>query len=424
MQRVASISHQTNHWLKHMTILIDAARGKRLSRDLQRFLWTRFLGTLANQMMLVALGWQMYDLTGSAWDLGLVGLYQFLPALLLTVPAGYLVDKVDRRSVLAASLALQAVVGFGLAWASGSGGVQRELILALSVALGVARALQLPSQQAMLPSMAPLDQLPRLLAQNSAVIKMAVIGGPALGGFIYATGAPMLYGVCTVLLVLSVGFVASIRPAARSTGSGMMTMATLFAGFGFIWRHKIVLGAMSLDLFAVILGGATALLPIFAKDILHTGPWGLGLLRSAPAVGGLAMAVLMARVPIERHVGRRMFVAVAIYGLATLVFSLSTVFLLSFVALVVCGGADTISTVLRQSLIQLETHDGMRGRVSAVNATFVGASNQLGEFRAGATAQWLGAVGAVVVGASGTLLVVALWMRLFPALAKRDRMRS
>lgn len=395
-----------------------------LARDLRRFLLSRFLGTSANQMLLVALSWQMYDLTNSAWDLGMVGLLQFLPGLLLTIPAGYLVDTVDRRAVLVASLVLQAMVACGLACASYGGWVDRGLILTLSIAIGVARALQMPSQQALLPSMVPYGVLPRALAQNAAVIKTAVVGGPALGGIIYAAGAPLLYGICTFLLALSIGFVLAVRPVVRAVARERVTIESLFGGFGFIWRHKIILGAMSLDLFAVILGGTTALLPIFAKDILHTGPWGLGLLRSAPALGGLGMAVLMTRFSIERHVGRRMFMAVAVYGLAMLVFSISTSLALSLFALAVGGCADTLSVVLRQSLIQLETHDGMRGRVSAVNATFVGASDQLGAFRAGASAEWLGAVSAVVVGAAGTLVVVVTWICLFPTLARRDRLRS
>ncbi|MGZ5652144.1 MAG: MFS transporter [Usitatibacter sp.] len=395
---------------------------KGLSRSFKFFLWTRLLGTAANQMLLVALGWQMYDLTASAWDLGLVGLLQFIPGLLLTSPAGQLVDRVDRRLVLAASLAIQGLAALLLAWASGGHWVQRDLILALSVAMGAARALQAPSQQAIVPSLVPIEELGRAMVASTAMMKIAVIGGPALGGFLYALGAAVAYGVCAFIGLLSLACVASIRKAPPLPREPV-TLATLFAGFHFIWRKKVVLGAMSLDLFAVVLGGATALLPIYAKDILQTGPWGLGLLCAAPAMGALVMAWAMGRWPLERRVGHKMFAAVAVYGAAILAFAISTSFVVAMVTLAVSGAADMVSIVIRQTLVQLETPEEMRGRVSAVNATFIGASNQLGEFRAGATAALLGAVGAVVMGAVGTLIVTALWIRLFPPLAARDRLR-
>jgi MFS family permease len=396
--------------------------GERLSRSFKFFLWTRLLGTAANQMLLVALGWQMYDLTGSAWDLGLVGLLQFIPGLLLTIPAGQLVDRYDRRLVLAASLAIQGLAALLLAWASGGHWVQRDLILALSVAMGVARALQAPSQQAIVPSLVPKDQLARAMVASTAMMKIAVVGGPALGGFLYATGAVVVYGVCASLGLLSLVCVASIRKAPPLPRE-RVTLSTVFAGVRFIWTKKVVLGAMSLDLFAVVLGGATALLPIYAKDILQTGPWGLGLLRAAPAMGALLMAWALGHWPLERRVGHKMFAAVAVYGIAILVFAVSTSFAVAMAALIVSGAGDMVSIVIRQTLVQLETPEEMRGRVSAVNATFIGASNQLGEFRAGATAAWLGAVGAVIMGAVGTLIVTALWMKLFPPLLRRDKLK-
>lgn len=373
-------------------------------------------------MLMVALAWQMYDLTGRAWDLGLVGLMQFLPALLLTVPAGQLVDRVDRRGVLAASLAVQACVALVLAWGSYGEWVGRDLIFALCVAMGVARALQMPSQQALVPALVPMAQLPRAFALSSTLLKFAVIGGPALGGFIYAMGPTVAYGACFALLVVSTAFVASIKRVPVAVALEPVSLATLFAGFGFIWRKKPVLGAISLDLFAVLLGGATALLPIYAKDVLSTGPWGLGLLRGAPAAGALLVGLVLARVPLQRHVGRRMFASVALYGIAIVVFGLSRDFTLSLVALAVSGGADMVSVVIRQTLVQLDTPDAMRGRVSAVNGTFIGASNELGEFRAGTVAEWLGPVGAVVAGGLGTLIVAGLWIRMFRTLARRDRL--
>ena len=256
----------------------------------------------------------------------------------------------------------------------------------------------------------------------STFMRIAIIGAPALGGFIYTFGPAMVYGVCLMLLIASTAFIGSIKKIPPPEVNGRVTMETLLAGFGFIWNEKPVLGAISLDLVAVLLGGATALLPIYAKDVLDLGPWGLGLLRGASSVGALAMALFLTRVPLQRHVGRRMFASVAIYGVAIVVFGLSHNFLLSLFALAVSGGADMVSVVVRQTLVQLDTPDAMRGRVSAVNSTFIGASNELGEFRAGTAAELIGPIGAVVVGRVGTLVVAALWYRWFPALAHRDRL--
>jgi hypothetical protein len=251
---------------------------------------------------------------------------------------------------------------------------------------------------------------------------MAIIGGPALGGLLYAAGASVVYGVCAALFVLGMLLVAVVRLDHAPAAKAPVTLDTLLAGVRFIRARREVLGAISLDLFAVLLGGATALLPIFARDILHVGPWGLGLLRGAPAVGALLMSALLARWTIERHVGRVLFGSVAVYGLATLVFGVSRDFGLSLAALFVSGAADMVSVVVRQSLVQLETPDAMRGRVSAVNSVFIGASNQLGEFESGATAALLGPVGSVLLGGCGTLLVVGLWMRWFPELKRRQRL--
>ena len=390
----------------------------------RRFLWARLLSNGAQQMLLVALGWQMYDLTSSAWDLGLVGLMQFLPALFLTIPAGQLVDRADRRTVLAASFAMLAAVALVLAWGSTGGWVGRDLILGLSVVVGIARALQSPAQQALLPSLVPIVQLPRAMAQSSSVMQVAVIGGPALGGFLYAFGAAVVYATSFAMAIVALAAVVAIRVQTRPATRAPMTLTAVFAGFRYIFDHKVMLGAISLDLFAVLLGGATALLPIFAKDVLATGPWGLGLLRSAPAIGALGMALYLARHPPRQRVGTLMFSSVAVFGVAILVFALSRSMLLSIAALALSGAADTISVVIRQTLVQIETPDEMRGRVSAVNATFIGASNQLGEFRAGAMAAWLGPVGSAVVGAIGTLVVAALWIRLFPSLARRDTLTA
>lgn len=395
-----------------------------LSPSFRRFLWARLLGNAALQMLLVALGWQVYALTDSAWDLGLVGLLQFVPALALTIPAGQLVDILDRRHVLAGATAIQGVVALVLAASSFGGWVSRDLVLGLAAAIGTSRALQMPAQQALLPALVPLPQLPRATAVSSAVMKAAVIGGPALGGFIYAAGPGVVYAASAAFLVAALFFIFSIAAYERSAKREPVTWSSVFAGFAFVRRHKVALGAISLDLFAVLLGGATALLPIFARDVLHVGPWGLGLLRSAPAAGAVLVGAWLARHPLGSRVGRTMFIAVAIYGLAVLVFGLSHSFPLSLAALAVSGGADMVSVVIRLTLIQVETPDDMRGRVSAVNAVFIGASNELGEFRAGAMGEWLGAVGSVLVGGVGTLVVAALWIRLFPSLWHRDRLTT
>jgi len=393
-----------------------------LPRAFRRFLWTRLFGTTANQMLFVALAWQMYDLTGRAFDLGLVGLMQFVPALVCALPAGQLVDRVDRRRVLAASLLMQAAASLVLAWGSLQGWIGREIIFALCVVLGVARALQMPSQQAIVPALVPAAELPRAFAAASSLLKIAVVGGPVLGGIVYALGPAAVYALCLLLLVAATLALATLAPIPPAHDQPAVSWGTLFGGLTFIWRRKPVLGAISLDLFAVLLGGATALLPIYAKDVLATGPWGLGILRAAPALGALVMGITLARRPLARHVGRRMFAAVALYGASIVVFGLSHDFALSFVALAVGGAADMVSVIVRQTLVQIDTPDAMRGRVSAVNSLFIGASNELGEFRAGTVAEWIGPVGAVVAGGVGTLAVVALWMRVFPSLARRDRL--
>lgn len=384
-------------------------------------LWTaRLASVAASQMLMVALGWQMYDLTGSAWDLGLVGLAQFVPALLLALPAGHFIDRHHRGRILAGCLAVNLLVAATLTAGSAGGLVTRGWLLVLSVVLGSLRAVQMPTQQALTPMLVPALQLPRALAFSSVGLQSAIIAGPALGGLIYALGPATTYGCSTALFALATALALTIRyehaPPPRETPS----WHSVLAGLRFVQGNKVVLGAMALDLFAVLLGGATALLPMFAKDILHVGPVGLGVLRGAPAVGALMMSVWLTRHPVRRRTGPLLLGAVALYGVCMLVFGWSTSFWLSMAALVLSGSADMVSVVIRQTLVQLETPDHMRGRVSAVNSLFIGASNQLGEFESGATAAVLGPVGSVVLGGAGVLLVAALWPRLFPALARRD----
>jgi MFS family permease len=384
-------------------------------------LWVaRLAGTAGNQMLMLALGWQMYDLTGSAWDLGLVGLLQFLPALPLVLPAGHAIDRYHRARLLALLLACQVAVGLLLCAVSAWGQMSREMLLGVSVMLGALRAVQLPTQQALTPCVVPAALLPRALAFSSSGFQVAIIAGPAIGGLLYVAGPAVTYGTCAALFVLSTLLVAlgvhyDHVPTVRASD-----WATLLAGLHFVFRHKVVLGAVSLDLFAVLLGGATALLPMFAKDVLNVGPVGLGVLRGAPAVGALLMSVALTRWSIRRHTGPLLLGAVAFYGLTMVVFGLSTAFWLSLAALAASGAADMVSVVIRQTLVQLETPDDMRGRVSAVNSVFIGASNQLGEFESGATAALLGPVGSVLLGGVGTCVVAAVWWRAFPALSRRD----
>ncbi|MDE2145139.1 MAG: MFS transporter [Burkholderiales bacterium] len=384
-------------------------------------LWlARLAATAGSQMLMVAVGWQMYDLTHSAWDLGLVGLAQFGPALALVLVAGHVVDRHHRGRIVALCLAVQVAVALALALASGSHAASRGGLLAAALLLGAVRAFQMPAQQALTPLLVPAPLLPRALAFSSAGMQGAIIAGPALGGLIYAGGAALTYGSCATLFLLGCTLVAGLRYGHAPPPAAPVTLDTLLAGVRFVAAHKVVLGAISLDLFAVLFGGATALLPIYARDILHTGPWGLGLLRSAPAVGALSMSLLLARWPVRRRTGPLLLGAIAVYGAATLAFGLSRSFVPSLLALAVTGAADMVSVVIRQTLVQLETPDAMRGRVSAVNAVFIGASNQLGEFESGATAAAMGPVGSVVLGGLATLAVAGLWLRLFPALARRD----
>ena len=384
----------------------------------------RLLGTGGMQMLMVAVGWQMYELTGSAWDLGLVGLYQFAPALLLMLVAGHVADRVHRGRIVAACLLLQMGVAAVLVLSTHEGWVSRSVLLGLSVVLGMARAFQMPAQQALTPLLVPPAMLPRAMAFSSAGTQAAIIGGPALGGLIFIAGAGAVYASCAALFAAGSVLVFLVRYVHVSAPHAPVTLDTLLAGVRFIWERKPVLGAVSLDLFAVLLGGAVALLPMFAKDILHVGPWGLGLLRSAPAAGALVMSVVLTRWPVERRVGRTLLWAVAVFGACMVVFGLSTSLWLSLAVLAISGGADMVSVVIRQTLVQLETPDAMRGRVSAVNSIFIGASNQLGEFESGATAALLGPVGSVVLGGIGTLLVALWWTRLFPSLAQRDRLTT
>lgn len=391
-------------------------------RVFMRFWFARLAGVMASQMLMVALGWQMYEITGSAWDLGLVGLVQFVPALLLALPAGHLADRVHRGRILNACFAVQVGVGAALWLAAWNDAESRELLLVLSAVLGAVRAFSMPVVQSLTPLLVPHGLLTRAMAFSSSGLQGAIIVGPALGGALFTAGIVEVYGACTVLFLAGLLLAMGVRYHHAPRPREPMSIDSLLVGVRFIFRRKLLLGAMSLDLFAVLLGGAVALLPVYARDVLHVGASGLGILRAAPAVGALAMAVALTRWPPQRRVGVTLLGAVAGFGLATVVFGLSTNFALSLAALAMIGATDMVNVVIRQSLVQLETPDSMRGRVSAVSAIFIGGSNQLGEFESGATAAWFGAVASVVAGGVGTMLIAAAWVRLFPELAKRDRM--
>jgi MFS family permease len=372
-------------------------------------------------MIGVAVGWQMYDLTHSALALGFVGLAQFLPQLLLVFVVGHVADRYDRRTVARACEVLEALAMISLCVTAARGFASPALLYVTVSVLGLGRAFEAPAVGALLPNLVPPELIPAAAARGSAAQQTAIITGPAVGGLLYAWHPAIPYGVAGTMFAIAAVLMTVMRTrGSGSGGAGRATRDSIFAGLSFISKTPLVLGAISLDLFAVLLGGATALLPIYARDILTIGPWGLGLLRTAPAIGALSLSLWFARHPIKARAGRLMFLAVGTFGLATIVFGLSRSFALSFLALIVLGASDVVSVVIRQSLVATATPDGMRGRVNAVNQLFIGTSNQVGEFESGLTAAWLGPVGAVVLGGIGSIVVMLVWLRLFPALAKTE----
>ena len=380
----------------------------------------RTCAAMGFQMLGVAVAWQMYALTGSAFDLGLVGLAQFLPAAAFMLVAGQIADRYDRRRLLQICQTVEGLAAAALAVGSVSGWVSKEFILAAVFVFGVGRAFEAPTQQTLLPAVVPASLFPRAVAASASTTQLATITGPAIGGFLYAFGPIVPYTICCALFCVSVVLLAFVHIERFASTRSPVNLAAFFAGVSYIRHNPIVLGVISLDLFAVLLGGTTALLPIFADEVFHIGPQGLGLLRAAPAIGALAIMAVLTTRPLTRRVGRIMFASVACFGLATIVFALSTSFALSMVALAVLGASDAVSVVIRMTLVQIETPDEMRGRVNAVNSLFAGTSNQLGDFRAGMMAAWLGAIPAVLVGGIGILLVVLIWTRAFPALRHVD----
>jgi len=392
------------------------------NRDFTLFLAARFLATLAVQMQTVAVGWQVYEVTRDPMDLGLIGLSQFLPFVLLILPAGHMADSRDRRRIITLCFALECVCALLLLALAVHGLHSAAPVFAVMVLFGIARAFAMPTGQALLPNLVSREQFGTAVALNSSTWQVATIAGPALGGVVYLSGAPVVYGTVAALLALAVLFTLMVRRGGERTATTETPgLHTLLSGLRFVWSRRPVLGAISLDLFAVLFGGATALLPVYAADVLHVGPGGLGLLRTAPGAGAALCGLAIGILPISRHVGRWMFGGVVAFGIATVVFGVSTSFWLSVAALTLMGAGDMVSVYIRHLLVQLETPDAIRGRVSAVNAVFIGASNELGEFESGLTAAWFGTVPAVIVGGCATLLVAGAWSRLFPELRLMDR---
>lgn len=393
------------------------------NRNFAMFLAARFCASLATMMLGVAIGWQVYAMTRSTFALGMVGLAQFLPALAFALPGGLVADKIDRRLIILTVLGGELFAAAVLLVLAVSHSSSVYPIFAVLVLLGTGRSFVAPASQSLLPFIVTAEEFPRAVAWHSTAFQCATIVGPALGGFMYAVGPSWVYGTASLLLLGAVLFTFLMQGQWKIDGASV-GLQDIFTGVTFVFAHKNILGAISLDLFAVLFGGATALLPVFATEILHTGPWGLGLLRSAPAAGAALVALWLAHYPLSRNTGKKMFCGVALFGFSTIAFALSTNFLLSAFFLAVLGGADMISVVIRQTLVQISTPNEMRGRVSAVNSIFIGASNELGEFESGVTASLFGTVPATVIGGIGTILVVILWAWLFPSLRNVDTLKK
>jgi MFS family permease len=393
------------------------------------YTFARFFIVVSLEMQSVAVAWQVYEITKRPIDLGYVGLAQFLPGFVLFLFAGHAADIFDRRKLL-----MVCYAGFGLCSAlllfiSWKAPHSVHLIYVVLVLLGVFRSFNFPVSRALLPHLVPEEHFSNAVAWNASTFQVATIAGPAIGGVAYAAfrGPEGVYAIAVAVSIVSIMLTLRIHPLPtspekESAAKEPVSLRTVFAGFRFIWQKKLILGSISFDMFAVLLGGAVALLPVYARTILHTGPWGLGLLRSAPGVGATLMAIVVAHRPIRRRAGLTMLLSVAGFGVMTIVFGISHSLILSLAALFMTGAADMVSVIIRATLIQVATPDEMRGRVNAVDFLFIGVSNELGEFESGLTAQWFGTVPAVVLGGVGTLLVIATWAWLFPELRKADEL--
>jgi MFS family permease len=393
-------------------------------RDFRLYQLARLLTIIGTEGQSVAVGWQVYQITHRALDLGFVGLVQFLPGILLNIVAGSAADRFDRRKVL-----LCCYSGYGLCSSllllitlrepAGVGSIYGVLVL-----LGVVRAFSAPTGQALMPQLVPTEVFPNAVAWGASTFQVATIAGPAIGGMLYgySGSAAGVYGTAIVMYAVSIVAVLAMHVRTGRMEKRAFSLETFLAGFRYVWTNKLILGCTSLDLFAVLLGGAIALLPVYAEEILHVGPVGLGWLRAAPGIGAVVTAVVLAYFPLRRRAGAVMLFAVAVFGAMTVVFGVSHSFALSMLALAIAGIGDMVSVFVRGTVVQLATPPEMRGRVSAVNMLFIGASNELGQFESGVTAQWFGTVPAVVIGGVGTMVVVAIWAGIFPTLRKVDRL--
>ena len=391
-------------------------------RSFVLFWCVRTFSTGANQMLAVAVGWQLYDLTNDPFDLGIVGLVQFVPLLAFSLVTGQVADRYDRRFVIFTTQSVKALSTLGLCLATLLGFLSRELIFTLLCIIGIARAFEMPTLHALVPTIVPRSILPRAIAASASAQQTATISGPAIGGFIYAFGAVTVYATCAAIFVAAAIVVVLVHTLYAKQDKTPVTIDSLLAGFRYIWSRQVLLGVVSLDMMAVTLAGVTALLPVFARDVLETGPWGLGLLRSAPGVGALITSVVLANMTIKHRAGYYLFASVAAYGLCIVIFGLSTSFILSLAVLAAYGVVDAISVVIRHSLVITYTPTEMLGRVSSANSLFTGTTGMLGDFRAGTMAARLGAVAAVLIGGVGAVLVTLLWMRLFPDIPRIDKL--
>jgi len=385
-------------------------------RDFAVFACARFCATLAWQILGATVGYQVYQITRDPLALALVGLTQFLPFVLCVLPAGQVADRFDRRMVLVCAYTVEAACAAALLWFTLSGMKASWPVFVAMTVFGAGRAFWMPTGQAMTPNLVPREAFPGAVAVNSTLFTTGVIVGPALSGVLLLRGPQVAYGTVVALLLVMICLMLTIKPVRSSSTQQPFRFGNLLEGLRFVFRRRTVLGAISLDLFAVLFGGATAMMPIYASDVLHVGPVGYGMLRAAPGVGAALVAAMLAFSPIQRNVGRWMFSGVGVFGCATIVFALSKLFLLSLAALFLLGAGDMVSVFVRQLLVQLETPDSIRGRVSAVSSMFIGASNELGEFESGLAARAFGLIPSVVLGGLATLVVVAVYMKVFPEL--------
>lgn len=393
-------------------------------RTFMHFWVGQMAASFAFQMLLVGMGWQIYNLTDSALSLGLVGLARYLPQLFLTLYAGHVADNHNRQLIMMLSRTLMTLAIGVLAVTSIFELITPAIIYGCCVVMGIARAFEMPATQAMVPNLVSGALLARAMTWTASGREASTIIGPALGGIIYIWGAGALYTSSALCSLLSTLILLKLHYRHEPRAKQPMTLDSLLGGFRFTWRNPVIFGSITLDMFAVLLGSVTALLPIVARDVLETGPWGLGILRSATAVGALLMSIYLVWRPINNRVGSKLFISVAIFGAMTILFGVSETLWLSVLALLVMGAADMVSVVIRSTLVQLETPDEMRGRVSAVNSFFISTSNQLGEFESGVLAAWVGAVPAIIIGGAGTLAIVGLWAWLYPTLRSRDRLET